>query len=322
MATRVVIKRAKVLGIRATDLAKGLTVKHDSPVAYVGYSSTSHEILPPYIKNQSYNIGSGGHLLTVFHEMAHYVLNGMAEDKKFLEPQTDITPEQADYLEVIKAAETFLGVDDIGRAIQWPSTPVVAKHPNPNYDNPLLMDKNGNVIKNQSGQQLTQRTIFHEKFATTMEKFILKGELPSEATEEFVKIFMYAKDTAGDVTHLLTPEKSNVVVEYTNAVSPDSNVGKVFADVFNTSEDFLTRVVPLFNFPALPTQLLGVKGPEIIKRVSSVKYNLIAKEFIKFYENQTKMRYALIDAFKKLLTEEELATIIASSNAPICPQIS
>lgn len=315
VATRVILKRAKVLGVSAKDLAAGLRIAYIESGAYMGLSRQSVAKLPPHVSQQLYNVGARGEQLTVFHEMAHYVLNGFAEDKVYLNSLPSLTPEQADYLEVIKAAEKFLEVQDITKAVEFPSTPVEVVHPNPEYNDSRKM-RNGKVVKNQSGDTLTIRTIVHEKFATSMEKFILKGELPKNATPEFVKLFIYTANTAKDVTHLLTPEKSFVAVEYTNAVSPNDDVAKVFGGIYNITEDFLTRVVPLFNFPSLPIQLLGAKGPDIIKRVSSVKYNLIAQEFIKFYENQTKVRRALEETFKNYITDDDIKAIAINSGAP------
>jgi len=317
VATRVIIKRAKVLGVSAKDLTASLVINYTDPGAYVEYSMDGVSSLPANIRRQRYNIGSGGSTLTIFHEMAHYILNGMVEDKGYLMALPEPTQEQSDYLEVIKATEIFLGVDDIVKAIQFPSEEVSMKHPNPDYANKRKMNKSGEVVENQSGDALTVRTLTHEKFATTMEKFILQGELPSEAKEEFVKLFLYTKNfTAKGVEHLVSPETSNAAVEYTQAVGPNADVSKVFGTVYNIAEDFLTRITPLFNFPELPVQLLGAKGPEMLQKLSSVKYKLIAKEFIMFYYNQTKFRKEIERMSTDSLSDEDVRTAIITSESP------
>jgi len=317
IATRTLIKRAKVLGVSASDLTDSLVINYTDPLAYIAYTRNTIPSLPSNIKTQRYNIGSTTNTLTVFHEIAHYVLNGMAEDKAYLLGLTEINEEQADYLEVIKATEVFLGVDDIISAIEFPSQEVVVRHPNPNYNDKGKLNKEGLVVRNQSGDRLNLRTITHEKFATTMERFVLTGELPAESSEEFAKIFLYTKNTfERDTVHLTSPELSNVAVEYTNAVAPNEQVAKVFGSVYNVAEDFLTRVTKLFNFPQLPVQLLGAKGPEIIQKLSSVKYKLIAQEFVKFYNNQTKVRNAIQGLMLKRLTDEEIRGAIVLSEAP------
>lgn len=318
VATRTIIKRARTLGVPAAELAKSLAITLSGYGAYVAYTQNSIPSLPSHIKGQRYNIGRGGSSFTIFHEIAHYILNGMAEDKTYLLAQSGLTEDQSDYLEVIKAAESFLGVPDIVKAVEFPSQSMPQKHPNPNYIDKARANSKGEMTKNQSGDTLNLRTITHEKFATTMERFILTGELPKEATEEFAKIFLYTKNTIDkDTEHLVSPETSHVSVEYTNAISPNDDISKVFANVYGVAEDFLTRVTPLFNFPELPVELLGAKGKEIVQKLSSVKYKLISQEFVKFYNNQTELRKKIEENITDNLTEENIKEAIVRADAPI-----
>lgn len=284
---RVLVKRSKALGKPISEMAKSISFKSDasSGSAYIGTTLGSDKVV--------YGVGrSAQRVSTVAHEFAHAILQFMTIDGPELEAQKQagtITPEGIEYLTASEATAKLLGLKDVSRVDDFSPTSLI---------NPT----NGNVLtRNQGGGILTERTVTHEKLATTMEVFLKEGQLKTDAMEtEIAQILLYWRAL---IPLDVIDHKASVAAvkgwgwsgagEYYQALDPSSEVGNVFHTMYAVNQQIDKTTVPMFNFSYFPVEILGKGGQLILDKVIASKHAAIAKVFAKVYADSINARTAI-----------------------------
>ena len=257
--------RAKMIDTTLEELAKQLRfgkMKKSEEVTKKGITLGRYQAKSFFDGIAKIAFGTRADPFTILHELGHSWLQEMTEDYQFIKniPEERLRADQKEYKEVMDTTAKLLNLENIG-VIQSETDEMVS------------LFQQGLEESERFLNLRAKRSLYHETFAQTSEKYFIDGEFKNSKIRAMLMMFKKWLRPFAEFAGLAykdailrfykNGEETQVIGIPFLRIRPE--VERIFDVILGATEAAENTVVPMFPDPMFPVEMLGPEGPEYME---------------------------------------------------------